>query len=269
MDFSGIRRARKAANLTQNELADILGINRATVSKYESGQIEPTIGQLSRIAIALHTNVQDMMGRNWDGWGKLDSSDAFGDVTFPNENSLTDDKIITPSIEESRAIKKYRALDKHGKDVVDSALNLEYRRIEQATQSSPDPESEENVIRFPLPFYHQASSAGFGDWADSEYAEKVMLVKEPPFGAAFIIPVNGDSMEPTYPDGCKVFVRPQHEVREGQVGIFFMDGKLWIKQLGSDALISHNPDYPPQPFQEDLRCWGLVVGICDDSYFEH
>ena len=190
------------------------------------------------------------------------------DVTDPNYGKANSFQV---DFNEAERIIKYRKLDVYGKEAVDRILEIEHKRIleeeSKAAQSalSPDPD-EDSIIRFPMPYYRQASSAGFGDWADSEYAEKVMLVKEPPFGAAFIIPVNGNSMEPTYPDGCKVFVRPQHEIREGQVGIFFMDGKLWMKELGNGELISHNDRYPPQPFREDLRCWGLVVGICDDSY---
>lgn len=239
---------RKEKGITLEELSEKSKVPVSTIKKISAGiTTDPNLSTVQAIALALGCSIDD-----------LSDVSNFGEFF---------------SIEEKQLVKKYRSLDDHGKEALKSILAVELKRIAELQTArsapTPDPESEENIIRFPMPFYLQPSSAGFGDWADSEYAEKVMLVKEPPFGAAFIIPVNGDSMEPTYPDGCKVFVRPQHEVREGQVGIFYMDGKLWIKELGSDALISHNPDYPPQPFQEDLRCWGLVVGICDDSYFEH
>ena len=45
-----LRKLRKEKSLTQKELADTLGVNRATVSKYESGVIEPSISQLKEIA---------------------------------------------------------------------------------------------------------------------------------------------------------------------------------------------------------------------------
>lgn len=62
MDFQGIRQARKAAGITQEELAHILGINRATLSKYESGVIEPSISQLLSIASALNTSLPELLG---------------------------------------------------------------------------------------------------------------------------------------------------------------------------------------------------------------
>lgn len=50
MDYQKLRSARKAAKKSQEELAAHLGINRATVSKYETGIIEPSLTQLMKIA---------------------------------------------------------------------------------------------------------------------------------------------------------------------------------------------------------------------------
>ena len=59
---SRIREARKAANMTQAELAAKIGINRATLSKYESGIIEPSVAQLRLIADALNVTVGYLTG---------------------------------------------------------------------------------------------------------------------------------------------------------------------------------------------------------------
>lgn len=56
-----IRSVRKAAHVTQQELAEQIGVNRATLSKYESGQIEPSISQLRKICTALNCHLQDIM----------------------------------------------------------------------------------------------------------------------------------------------------------------------------------------------------------------
>ena len=45
-----IRAARKAAGLTQAEFANALGMNRATISKYENGIIEPSVAQLKKMS---------------------------------------------------------------------------------------------------------------------------------------------------------------------------------------------------------------------------
>lgn len=62
MDPSRIKLARKAANMTQVQLAEELGINRATISKYESGEIGPSIGMLERISNALHCSLDYLLG---------------------------------------------------------------------------------------------------------------------------------------------------------------------------------------------------------------
>lgn len=57
-----IRAKRKEAKLTQDDLAKKVGINRATLSKYENGQIEPPFSQLVKIADALQVPVYELMG---------------------------------------------------------------------------------------------------------------------------------------------------------------------------------------------------------------
>lgn len=54
-----LRKARKAANLTQAELAKLLGVNRATISKYESGEISPPVDRLKEICNVLDLFYED------------------------------------------------------------------------------------------------------------------------------------------------------------------------------------------------------------------
>lgn len=45
-----IRAARRGQNKTQEDLAQHLGVKRAVISKYETGAITPTLGQIRKIA---------------------------------------------------------------------------------------------------------------------------------------------------------------------------------------------------------------------------
>ena len=68
MNFQAIRNARKAAGVTQEQLAEVLGINRATLSKYETGVIEPSVSQLKTIAAALRIDfyvLANEIGNEW------------------------------------------------------------------------------------------------------------------------------------------------------------------------------------------------------------
>lgn len=55
-----IRKARKERGITQEELAKRIGVNRATVSKYESGQISIPFAQVLAIAEALDMTLYDL-----------------------------------------------------------------------------------------------------------------------------------------------------------------------------------------------------------------
>lgn len=37
---------------------------------------------------------------------------------------------------------------------------------------------------------------------------------------------------------------------------------------GNGVLILHNHDYSPIPMREVIRCQGLVLDVCDDSFFD-
>ena len=45
-----IKLYRENKKMTQNEVADILNVSSATISKYESGTLEPNIESLKRLA---------------------------------------------------------------------------------------------------------------------------------------------------------------------------------------------------------------------------
>ena len=57
-----IREARKAAKMTQEALAMEIGSKRSVISKYESGQIDPPLPQLQKIADALNVTLTYFLG---------------------------------------------------------------------------------------------------------------------------------------------------------------------------------------------------------------
>lgn len=56
-----IARARKAANLTQDQLAALLDVTRQTVSKWESDLALPETAKLPRLADALQTDLNTLL----------------------------------------------------------------------------------------------------------------------------------------------------------------------------------------------------------------
>ena len=65
---SKIREARKAANITQQQLADKSGIIVTTIRKYEIGKQNPKTQNLEKIAAALNISPSELMpNKKWQG----------------------------------------------------------------------------------------------------------------------------------------------------------------------------------------------------------
>lgn len=234
---------RKQSGMSLDELCEKSGIPKGTLSKITSGVTKsPSLDTMKTLVYAMGYTLKDLD----DG---IESSD-------------------TLSKEERSHIKKYRSLDQYGKEAVDSILDVECRRCKAAEETKTPLPEEERVVRFSIPGFSLPMSAGTGEEAGQEYPENYTLVKEPPRGTSYIARVSGHSMEPTFNDGNLLFVHACDEIPVGKIGAFFMDGQQWIKELGDGALISHNPEYAPRLMTEDIRCQGLVLGVCDESYIE-
>ncbi|MEM6511932.1 MAG: XRE family transcriptional regulator [Pseudomonadota bacterium] len=59
---ANVRRLREARGLSQQKLADLSGIPRATWASLETGSANPTITVLSRAATAFHVSVEELIG---------------------------------------------------------------------------------------------------------------------------------------------------------------------------------------------------------------
>ncbi|MDR0948197.1 MAG: S24 family peptidase [Lachnospiraceae bacterium] len=46
----------------------------------------------------------------------------------------------------------------------------------------------------------------------------------------------------------------------GEIGIFYVNGESFVKQLGDGELLTLNKDYPNIELSEDVRCLGCVIG---------
>lgn len=55
-----IRKLREAANLTQNEIAEKIGVDRTAVVKWETGVAFPTSAKLPKLAEVLGCSISDL-----------------------------------------------------------------------------------------------------------------------------------------------------------------------------------------------------------------
>ena len=241
---SRLKESREKKGLLQSELAKMIGVKSAgVISNWEKDINKPNADKMVELCQVLGISLSYLL-------------DYYGEEKAPLHSS-----------EAEQLARDYDSLDVHGRKAVRAVADVEIARCAELAQTAPAREPDETVYYITSWFY-RPMSAGTGEQAGDEQPENLRLVKEPPRGTSYVAPISGDSMEPTYHYGDKLFIRACEEIEPGQIGVFFMDGQQWVKELGDGVLISHNPSYPPRPMTEDIRCQGLEMGVCDEIYFE-
>lgn len=238
---SRLKEQRERCGLTQKQLAEKLGVTQGAVGNYESG--------LSSMKAELLYKIFDI----------LDC-----DANFLFQDEMNQKSASQFSIEEQTHIKKYRVLDAHGKDMVDTVLEKEYDRV----MSPAIEEVSGNQAKTSLLFFEFPASAGTGENLPEEEKRYIMMPKRlVPNYADCCIRVSGNSMEPNYCDGDIVFVQLAESIPVGSIGIFTLNGDGYIKKLGHNQLISLNPNYAPISFGDgdSIRCVGRVLGVADKN----
>lgn len=114
---------------------------------------------------------------------------------------------------------------------------------------SSSPAASYIPFRRTIKWFLLQSSAGTGEFLDDEDFETIEVGEEVPAKADFGLALNGDSMEPRYHDKQAIGVQQTNALNNGEIGIFYLDGKTYCKQLKNDAdgvyLVSLNSKYKP------------------------
>lgn len=224
-----IKEARLNKGLTQEQLADKIGVAKSTVTGYEKGNSEPSMLTVQKIMKELEIDANYL---------------------WQDEMSNTTKQVIT--LEEQDYIKKFRSLDEIDKTAINELLNTLYKR-------SILPKQFIQLERFPsIPYYGKVASAGTGQYIFDDIPPEMIEVNNQE--ANFAIGVNGNSMEPTYFDGDTVLIKKQSNINIGEIGIFMIDGEAFVKELGNGVLISHNKKYDDIRMTDDTVCIGKVLG---------
>lgn len=122
-------------------------------------------------------------------------------------------------------------LDSWGRQAVRDLMETEIARVadESRFQTSLPEESEPKIISL----YRFPAAAGYAAPVFNEDYEPYELKPEDPPGAAYAVRLQGDSMEPDFPDGSIVFVN-HDAMAAGDIGIFSVDGATVCKQYYRD-----------------------------------
>ena len=165
---------------------------------------------------------------------------------------------VTLSKEEIEFIKEYRYLSNKSKSEIRNTLNHLYeieKRMETTKEfATPTVQVRHSIFKV---------SAGVGEWLSDEKWNMITILDTPQARkATFALTIEGDSMMPDFENGDIVLVRQQDAVDIGQICIYTIEGKGYIKKYGGDRLISLNDNYDDIIFKDyqNIHCQGLVIG---------
>ena len=176
-----IRKYRNQLGLRQQDVADRLGEKSGRVIyNWEKDIAKPECTKIPRLCEILHVSADELLGC-----------------------STMEDK---PTSSEWSSIKKIRALDERGRKIVNTVIDTEYEFV-----LSVKTNKKARVLR--LDYYSLPVSAGDGCFLDGGVADFIHVPESPEAEEAdFVVSVRGNSMEPTFSDGDKVFVCKQEAI---------------------------------------------------------
>lgn len=125
-----------------------------------------------------------------------------------------------------------KKLDRWGKQAVRELVETEVARCEDDSQFLKDtgPAEEPKII----PLYLFPAAAGYASPVFNEDYENYELKPEDPQGATFAVRLQGDSMEPDFPDGSIVFCN-KDPLKDGDIGVFNVDSGSVCKQYHKEG----------------------------------
>ena len=229
-----IRHYREKLGMEQKALAAMVGVTANAVSNWERGRARPDVNLLPDICEALQITLYQLYG--------------------------LDDPSVKYTTVEDAFMENYRQLTP-GHQYAVRAMAQNLLQVQQA-------EARRKIHKLTR-FEHQLA-AGIGDPNEFEDSGTPIYVYDDSLTcrADCVFTVNGDSMEPDYPDGCLVLVRrisDSGELTPGDIGAFMIDNETYIKEYQEDGLHSLNPKYDIMHFsdEESVYLIGRVIGVLD------
>lgn len=226
-----LKTKRLEKRLTLEQVGEIVGVGKSTVRKWENGMIE-NMGRDKIVALskALDISPLDILG-----------------IDKPQESTT---KQILDSV--------FSKLDEPRQDKVVAYAKSELDEQNKVVEIAGYQTEKE------YPYYDDAVSAGTGQYIGISQRETITLPVE--FDADYVVPVDGDSMEPEYHDGDYIFIESTVNVSDGEIGVFEYYGDTYVKQLILEDdhayLHSLNKKYKDMKVDadSDFRVLGRVVG---------
>lgn len=232
---TNIKAIREKSNLTQKDCADKLEITLRAWQGYEQGIREPKYELLCKIADMFSVTTDYLLGRE------------------PEQDALAPLGLETG---EKSALEVYLKLPEDKRQVIIDTMIA----LGAAAKQSREVSAKELRVMITKKFSCLLTSAGTGELLDDENIEMREFPDSPQVREAdLIIPVDGKSMEPEISNGDQLCIKRCDDIDIGEIGVFIVEGKGYVKQKGEDRLISLNPEYD-DIYAKEYKCVGKVIG---------
>lgn len=154
-----IKFLRNTLGVSQQELADKVGVSKSSINMYERGEREPSIETMEAIADYFNVDMDYLIGKS-----NYKSKYAWLD------SIKEDDEGFSCSKSEKLHIQKYRALPDEGKKRVDNVLDFEYSYVTADDVLKVSPEEQQRL--------HDKTIQRYQDEAAGEEALKQYRIKK-------------------------------------------------------------------------------------------
>lgn len=228
---------RKQMKKSQSEAAEFLGLSVAAYQNYETGRREANYETLCKLADFFCVTTDFLLGRE------------------PEKNPIA---MLNLAVGEKEALEMYVKLPEQVRQIIiDTMLQLS-----EAARKGIENNVKQPIFVFKRFSVHKASAGCGYDLNDPDEWQDLCVIDTPEARQAdFAVEVEGASMESTYQDRDIVYIVTDPEVPIGKICLFIQNGKGYIKEAGTDYLISHNADFPDiYPKEGEIISIGRVIG---------
>lgn len=265
-----LRNIREKLGMSQQDVAEKSGIGYKTINNYEKGVSRPDVEKLAILCEVFHVSADYFISHKsankkfnyYLNADEISVIEKYKILSPASKDAVVDSLVSLKKIEDQF---KQQQTDQHKAEL--QAIKEEY---ESTVMNQPD-----NIIQFydekqnheqQVELNYRTGGAGAGLGVDADNVDMIQVsypADRVPAGANHVIPVSGDSMEPTFSDGDVLFFDLGNDCLQiGDIGIFVLNGETLVKELGENELISHNPKYKPIKIHEwdSVRIEGKVLG---------
>lgn len=196
-----LKSLRLAKNLNQEELGNLVGTTKQSISNYETGKRKADYIMLETLADVFNVDIDYLLGKT--------------DKTTLLPQSMKNARELTKS--EKAILEPYNKLNEEGKEkVVDYTHDLL--------------DSEKYIATQTVEYIGKAAAGNGYNYLDTITVSTTITAKNRP-KYDFIIKVEGDSMEPKILNGALAFVKVDTYFDNGRIYVVDDNGTVYIKKV--------------------------------------